>query len=237
MLNQTTLLQNIELDLGYKFTDLEITHEEIMDIIKLRTLPEFSKYYPFQERVRIVKETDKVDGYTNRFYLRTDHEIININRVVGMSTANGLNDIVVGTPSPMASVAPGASLYEMDAYATMQGFTNVSTFQYIHPGMLEVAPNPSMTSYYIVVCNVVHDESLLTIPLNMQDYFRQLAVLDVKAALYLIRNRIVNLQSSLGSIELFIDDLSSARDERRDLIERFSADTIKSSRRKKIFIR
>ena len=237
MLTQTTLLQNIEWDLGYKFTDLEISPEEIMSIIKLRTLPDFSKYFPYQERLRINIDTDKVPGYSNRFYLRTDHEILNINRIVGNSNRNSLNDIVVGTPSPLMSTAGGASLYEMDAYATMTGFTNVQTYQYYHPDMIEFSPNSSLGSYYIVVCNVVHDESLLTIPANMQDYFRQLAVCDVKSSLYLIRNRIANLQSSLGSIELFIDDLSTARDERRELMEKFAASSIKSARRKKLIIR
>ena len=235
MLNQTTLIQNIELDLGYKFTDLEISHEEIMDIVHLRTLPEFSKYFPFQERLRVDPEKDKVPGYTNRFYLRTDHEILNINRIIGNSHKNALSDVVVGTPSPWMSLSGGASLYEMDAYNTMGGFTNVHTYQYIHPGMIEFAPNASAS--YIISCNVVHDKSLITIPSNMQDYFRQLAVLDVKSALYLIRNRIANLQSSLGAIELFIDDLASARDERRDLIERLAASTIKTARRKKVVIR
>ena len=238
MLTQTTLLQNIELDLGYKFTDLELDQDQIMNTIKLRTLPEFSKYYPHQERIQINPETDLVPGFTNRFYLRTDHEIMNINRIVGASARNALNDIIVGTPSPVSgSVGGGSSLYEMDAWMTMTGFSNVDTYQYIHPGMLELAPNGSMSSYFIVVCNVVHDESLLTIPSNMQDYFRQLATLDVKSALYLIRNRIANLQSSLGSLELFIDDLASARDERRELIETLRASTIKSARRKKVIIR
>ena len=232
MLTQTTLLQNIELDLGYKFTDLEITHEEIMDIVTLRTLPEFSKYYPWQVRLRVDKKEDLVPGYTNRFYLRSDHEILNVNRVIGNST-NSIDTITVGTPRPTGS--SGSSLYEADAYATMTGFSNVNTFQYIHPGMIEFAPNSS--SNYIIVCNVVHDKSLITVPLNMQDYFRQLAVLDVKTALYLIRNRIVNLQSTLGSIELFLDDLASARDERRDLIERLANSTIKTARRKKVIIR
>lgn len=237
MLTQTTLLQNIELDLGYKFTDLELDQDQIMDTIKLRTLPEFSKYFPYQERVHINPDTDKVPGYPNRYYLRAKNEIMNINRVVGAASTNALNDIVVGTPSPVAGTSGGASLYEMDAWKTMAGFTNVDTYQYIHPGMIEFAPNPSMSSYYIIVCNVVHDESLLTIPSNLQDHFRQLAVLDVKSALYLIRNRIANLQSSLGSLELFIDDLASARDERRDLIEQFRINTIKSARRKKVIIR
>lgn len=53
MLTQTNVINSIELGLGYRFTDLEITHDEIMEIIKLVTIPEFSKWFPHQERVVI----------------------------------------------------------------------------------------------------------------------------------------------------------------------------------------
>lgn len=235
MLTESSLLQNIELDLGYKYTDLEITHEEIMNIIKLRTLPDFSKYYPYQERIRINSKEDIVEGYVNRYYLKTDNEIMNINRVIG-NARSGFGDIVVGTPNPTSGYGIGGSLIEGDAFATLQGFTNPNTYQYIHPGMIEFTPNFNNADYYLVVCNVVHPSNLTTIPSNMQDHFRTLATLDVKSSLYLIRNRFANLQNNFGSIELFVDELSSARDERKEFIEFLSNNTIKTAHRKKLFI-
>ena len=82
MLNQTTLIRELEMDLGYKFTDLEITHDEIMDIVKIRTLPTFSKYFPYQTRITIDRYKDQVPGYSNRYYLNTDYDIMNVNKLV-----------------------------------------------------------------------------------------------------------------------------------------------------------
>lgn len=82
MMNQTILIRELEMDLGYKFTDLEIEHDEILEIIKIKTLPTFSKYFPYQTRITIDREKDLVPGYSNRYYLKTDSEIMNINRLV-----------------------------------------------------------------------------------------------------------------------------------------------------------
>lgn len=234
MLSQSSLIQNIELDLGFKFTDLEITHDEIMKIIELRTLPEFSKYFPNQERININSERDRVPGYSNRYYIKTEGEVININRVIG-GNRGGLGDIIVGNPGPHASMGSGNFLDRQIA-ADLASQMNPNTWTYHHPSMIEFAPNYMAGNMYIIVCNVIHSKHLTTVPTNMQDYFIRLASCDVRASLYLIRNRFSNLQTSFGSIELFIDDLSSAKDERLELIELFRMNSSKSPSRKRLWI-
>lgn len=233
MLTATHLLQSIELDLGYKFTNLEITHDEIMQIIISRTLPEFSKYFPYQERIRINTQTDLVPEYKNRYFLDSENEIININRLIGPSKSSP-SDIIDGNPNPLTYGS--SNFLERQLIADLSSATNPITFEYHHPGMIEIAPITSMSSSYIIVANVMHPAHLGTIPTNMQDYFRQLASLDVKSALYLLRNRFQNMQTTFGSIELFVDDLSQAMDKREELVSRMQKSSILSSKRKKIFI-
>ena len=44
MLNATTIIRRLEKKLGFRFMDLELSHEEIIENIKDETLKVFSKY-------------------------------------------------------------------------------------------------------------------------------------------------------------------------------------------------
>lgn len=199
------------MDLGYKFTDLEIEHGEILEIIKIKTLPTFSKYFPYQTRITIDREKDLVPGYSNRYYLKTDSEIMNINRLV---TNNAKVD---ASSSGLTGVAmrPGfdyglSNFFERQIQADLASASNPVTFMFYPPNQIEIYPS---FINGLVELNVVHDETLHTIPMNMKEYFMQLALADVKMALYQIRNRFNNMQTSFGTLELFIDDLQTGRDE------------------------
>lgn len=235
MLNQTTLIRELEMDLGYKFTDLEITHDEIMDIVKIRTLPTFSKYFPYQTRITIDRYKDQVPGYSNRYYLNTDYDIMNVNKLV---TNNAKMD-ASGSGLTGVAMRPGydyglSNFFERQIQADLSSASNPITFMWYPPNQIEIYPS-FITG--LVELNVVHDDTLHTIPLNMKEYFVQLALADVKTALYQIRNRFNNMQTSFGSLELFIDDLQTGRDERNDLIEKFKIASMKTARRKKLWIR
>lgn len=67
-LNQTIVLRHIEREMGFMFTDLEIDEKEIIETINMYTIPEFSKYAPHQERIKIT-DSDKVEGYSNIYYI------------------------------------------------------------------------------------------------------------------------------------------------------------------------
>lgn len=235
MMNQTILIRELEMDLGYKFTDLEIEHDEILEIIKIKTLPTFSKYFPYQTRITIDREKDLVPGYSNRYYLKTDSEIMNINRLV---TNNAKVD---ASSSGLTGVAmrPGfdyglSNFFERQTQADLASASNPVTFMFYPPNQIEIYPS---FINGLVELNVVYDETLHTIPMNMKEYFMQLALADVKMALYQIRNRFNNMQTSFGTLELFIDDLQTGRDERNELIEKFKNASIKTARRKKLWIR
>jgi hypothetical protein len=231
----TSLLQFLEWKLGFQFSDLELKHDEIINIIRSYTLPTFSKYFPYQERIPISK-AQLVPNFLNRYFLPTEREVLNINRVVGTGLYGYSDAIIGGTPNPSLSQGGGNPL-DMQMMADMASMVNPTTYQYIHPGMIEFAPNyGSVNNGYIIVANVVHDESLLTIPTNMQEYFMELAECDVKTALYAMRSRFTNLQTSYGALELNLDDLAEGKDRRDDLIERFKNSSLKTGRRKKLFI-
>ena len=232
----TSLIQYLEWKLGFQFNDLELSHDEIMNIVRSYTLPTFSKYFPYQQRYTI-GDNNLVPGYNNRYFLPDTYEIININRIVGANLYGAGDAIIGGSPNPTMMQGMGNPL-DNQIMADLASMINPTTYQYIHPGMIEFAPNFGMNASrnYIVVANVVHDPSLITIPTNMQEYFLELAECDVSTSLYAMRSRFSNLQTSYGALELNLDELSTSRDRRDDLIERFKSSSIKTARRKKLFI-
>ena len=234
MLNQTKVIRYIEMELGFKFTDLEISHEEMIDVIEMRTLPTFSKYFPYQKRHVISRSEDLVKNYRNRYHIKIDEEIINVNKVINVNNRSYVADNVNATPHPAYGQGLGSFLERQVISDLASGSTNPVTWQYYHPHMIEITPN--LGEKILVEMNVVHPTSFITIPTNMEEVFLELASIDVRAALFPMRNRFNNMETTFGTLDLFIESLESARDERKELVERMQGSAGKTGRRKKLWI-
>lgn len=234
MLNQTEVLRHIERELGFLFVDLELSEDDIINTINKYTIPVFSKFAPRQERIK-VNENDLVEGYSNIYYLDTETPIVNINRVIGGDILGHVG-YTGAAMHPSASVAMGNPI-ESQMLADLRGQVSPRTYRFHHPNKLEFLPGNIVSKAGLtVITNSYHPEHLGTIPNNMQEHFLELATYDVKMSLYPLRNRFANLQTTFGSIELFIDDLQSARDERKEFIERLEAKSLFNSDRRKLFL-
>lgn len=235
MISSTELIRYLEKKLGYKFMNIEISHEEILENIRSETLITFSKYFPNQERTRINTKEDLVDGYNNRYYLKTENEIININRLIASTVLgnNVINDMLHPAAQSMLYGDPITRQMEVDMLSTVN---NPTTFAFYPPNKIEIYPVVNVPDSYIIVCNVVHSKNFYTIPINLQDQFFRLALYDTQDLLYHIRNRFSNLQTTFGNIELYLDEYRDANDKRIELLEDFKKNSLKFSRRKKIFI-
>ena len=235
MLTPTAVINYIEKRLGFQFTDIELTHEEILDNIRRDTLVVFSKYFPYQERLTINAKTDLVPGYVNRYFLKCESEILNVNRIIGLGTIG--SDAIAAFVHPAAMSQMMGDPISMQMAADMLSLTkNPITFIYYHPNQVEIAPNYMMSNNYIVMCNTVHHDHFGTIPTLLENEFLQLAYDDTAINLYNIRKRFNNLQTTFGSMDLNLDDLSEAKDHRNDLIEKFQVSALKYGKRKKLII-
>lgn len=235
MLSDTEVIRYIEKKLGFKFKELELDSEEILENIRTDSLVTFSKYFPLQERLIINLESDLVPEYNNMYYLRTDHEIVNVNRIVPSSLfgANAITDLMHPTAAAMMYGDPISRQLDMDL---MSSTKNPITFIFYPPNKVEITPVSSVIQNYIIICNVVHDNSFGTIPVNMQEHFLKLALYDTQDVLYHIRNRFTSIQTTFGNIEFFLSELEGANDNKKELLEEFKKSSILSPRRKKIII-
>jgi len=234
MLNASIIIRRLEKALGFKFMDVELSHDEIIENIKDETLKEFSKFFPYQE-ICVIDPANKVEPYDNRFFLKTQNECIGINRLVGGSLlgANYVTGLLHPIAADMLLGDPISRQLNMD----LMSFTsNPITFKYIEPGMIEIMPVYNNVRSYIVVVNTVHPDTFMTIPVNLEDEFMSYAIADTKAALYPLRGRFSNLQTPYGTMELNLEQFQGAEDEKKQIIEKWRSNSGKNSKRKKMWI-
>lgn len=234
MLNATMIIRRIEKKLGFKFMDLEITHEEIIEDIQDEPLRVFSKYYPYQETV-VIDPNNHVDGFLNRFYLNTENEPIGINRMIGGSLLGA--NYVTGLLHPVAADMLLGDPISRQLNIDLMSFTsNPITFEYIEPGIIEIKPMYNNVKSYVIVVNVVHPKHFGTIPVGLEKEFIQYALYDIQSTLYAQRMRFSNIQTPFGSMELYLDQFSNAEDKKEELEEKFRRYSGKSGKRKKVII-
>lgn len=230
MLNATRLIQYIEAKLGYKFTELEVDHNEILKYIRNFTLPEYSKYFPYIQRIQL-SNCPRAEGFENAFYVVSDLEIIGIEKVL-RSNVDYIDPSIM-TRDNFYTGDP--FLGQMQADAISQVKNPITHRFYNDCNIIELYPTTTMYDNAIILCKCVHADNFATIGIDMEDYFKKLALLDVKSMLYQMRHRFSNLQTVYGEIELFIDDLSDAEEKKEDLLEKFRRNASKGKYRRKIF--
>ena len=234
MLNATIIIRRLEKKLGFRFMDLELSHEEIIENIKDETLRVFSKYFPYQETC-VIDPKDRVEPYENRFYLRTQNECLGINRLIGSSLlgASYVSGLLHPVAADMLLGDPISRQLNMD----LMSFTsNPIVPKYIEPGMIEITPVYNNIRSYIVVVNTVHPDHFGTIPINLEDEFMKYALADTQATLYTMRTRFSSMNTPYGNIELFLDQFQGAEDKKEQIEEKWRINSHKNSTRKKIFI-
>jgi hypothetical protein len=230
MLSSTYIIRFIEKKLGYKFNELEISHEEILENIQEESLITFSKYYPYQV-METIDDSNKVEGTANEYYIETDFEILGVAKLYD----NFSMYVDVGLmPNNIRQMSDPMSRQFMADATSMN--RNPLVYQFNHPNTITVMPALYMLKEAKVKLNCVHPSHFGTIPTNLQDEFLKLALYDTKEALYQIRHRFANLQTAFGSIELFIDDLAEAPDKKVELLENWRKNFAKQSNRKKLYI-
>jgi len=234
MLNATTIIRRLEKNLGFKFMDLEISHDEIIENIKDEPLKVFSKYFPYQETC-VVDPANRVEPYKNRFYVKTQNQCIGVNRLIGSSLLGA--NYVTGLLHPVAADMLLGDPISRQLNIDLLSFTsNPITCKYIEPGMIEVYPYYNNIQSYVLVMNVVHPDHFGTIPINMEDEFMKYARYDTEATLYKMRQRFSSINTPYGNIELFLDNFSSSEDKKEQLEEKWRNNSHKTGNRKKIFI-
>ncbi len=247
MLNKDLVIQYIEMHLGVPFQVLELDRMEINDIIDKFTLPIYSTYFPFYKKVKVTN-SDSVG--LGMYRLDVDEAILGVSKFISMNDSTIFDPNIYETPISVSSnILTNLSNVQSDFTGVgrgrimaefMQDEISINklptTYQFLEPNMVEVFPKNNYSYDWLCEMRTVHPTHLATIPTTQTEDFLKLCLYDVQIALYPIRSRFVNMNTAYGSIELFMEGLQDAKQNRNDLIEKFQGRFLKSGNRKKVFV-
>lgn len=227
-MNPSMVLQSIEKNLGATFQVLELSNEDILDIVVNETIPTFSLYYPFYTLIQIDPYKDAVPNRFNTFYIKTDLDIIGVSKIMAENyMGNG------GLPMAFYDSDPVNRQMTADV-ASM--YLQPITFDFEEPNIVSVYPKTQLMGKFMLEIKTVHPSHMATIPLALRSDFLEMALYDVRIALYPIRHKFQTINTTFGSIELFMDKLESAQDDKKTLMDKWRSNFSKSSKRRKMFI-
>jgi hypothetical protein len=226
--NPSMILQYIELNLGASLQILELSQEEIMNIVYSQTLYTYSYYFPYYTLLEIDPANDKVPNRFNTYYIKTDYEVIGVSKLLAENYMGNS-----GLPLAYYDSDPVNRQLTADV-ASM--FLQPITFQYEPPNIISVFPKTQLMGVFTVQLKVVHPKHLATISLPMSNEFMELALYDVRIALYPIRERFKTINTTFGNVELFMDSLDSAWQDKNQLLEKWKSNFLKAPEKRKMFI-
>lgn len=227
-INPSSILQYIEMSLGASLQVLELTVDEIMDIINTQSIPTFSLYYPYLKLIEINSKEDAVPGRFNTFYIKTDLEIVGVSKLLAENYMG-----ISGVPMSMYDSDPINRQITADITSM---YIQPLTFAYETPNIVSVFPKTMLLGKFAVEIKTVHPTHMATINRNLIGEFKKLCLYDIQIALYPIRQRFATINTTFGSIELFMEGLQEATNNRSELLDKWRENFFKNSRKRKIYL-
>jgi hypothetical protein len=226
MLTQSEVLRFVKTNLAFPHMFLELSDQDILDYITDNTRKTFSHYFPqkIKTPLNLELEANKVPGRGNEFYI-TDPQGLEIYSVIEIYTNSG--DLYIQGHPPMGPLSHG-DLREWALQVEMAGqlkmFSSFDmTFEFTHPNIIRISPLNS--SYGTVTIEYEREQppDLSGIPNDIQKYFKELALADIKIVIGTIRKRYAggNLRTPFGDIPIDGDIKEEGQNEKDKLIDLF----------------
>lgn len=233
-LNTTTLIKWLGLELGITHSFLEVSTEFMLEVIRLQTLPEFSKYYPalFRFTLDTTDPSTRLEGKKGAF--RIPISIMEPKRIIGVSKL--INDVVYGTREGFL-YGQDINVLDRQIRADIASVASLPiTYRYFPPNIVEVYPHNLYLRKFLLEIKVSHDPNFFTIPKSMVSEFMKLALVDVKRALYNIRKNFPSISTAFGSLEFDMDSVQGMDDKRAEILEVWAAQYYKAAGRRRMWV-
>ena len=229
-MNISKMITRMKLELGIYTIALPIDNLDKMmeDIIKDISLPVFSQFFPYTERMYIdlhtwertehmaTYDTFLIPEFTNRKLLYVKDVNYDDRSLSGMGYWGG------GVPYVNGNLIHQTMLSNAAGHLVSTMLPKL-TFQFVHPRTLYIY-NLIASNNVVIDLAFEHDKSLQSIPPTAEESFYQFAILDIKIGLYALVKHYNEIQTAYGSINLNISDWENAASERKEMIDRFTND-------------
>ena len=233
MLTLSYVLNRLKARMGAKIRRLEITDEQLINLIKTETLPTFSIYFPYLHTIKINLSTDRVNGFSNRFFLRSDLPFNNPTRLYP-EVSNLVSSGQFGSHGNSCLSSSAMDAISLQSAMDVQSFFNVPvTFHFHPPAQITIDP---VSVGGVINCdvNAVHPD-VATIHNNLREEFMKLAEYDMKIDILGQRNFFSSVGTVFGEMELNLSALESAVDLREELLLKFDEKHFLNSSAQKIW--
>jgi len=223
----TIVLRYLNRMLGTVLQELEINEEEMMRVVFQESLPTYSKFFPYKF-ASYVTEDNLIPNFTNLYKLPKSDRL----EIIGIHKLFVSNMTQFGSTMIPLSYNPFETQIFND-YVSMT--VTPTTWRYIAPDELEIFPKVVGYQQATLEVKAIHPQHLRTVPMNMRDEFLKLCLYDVLLSLYPLRHRFETLTTPYGTIAPFMEMVDSAKEDKRELLERWNSLLLKSADAKRIF--
>ena len=226
-MNMSELITSIKMDLGIYTIALpfENANQVLEDVIKIKTIKTFSIYQPTYQTfmfnlsdLSCIRKTDGCSTYILPDIFKT-RELLFV-RNIEYAETNFIAADVYGVNTRIGSLTHQNMLANANSKLVSALIPKV-TFHYRHPREVDL--------YNVMNSNVLrfelafkHDDNLGSIPETCWESFSKLATLDIKKFLYNTLKHYDQIDTAYGTINLKMDDWSSAEADREQLLEQWA---------------
>ncbi len=227
----SNLLDYVKLNLGAKTQAFELSDEDMIDIFRDHTIPEFSKYIPLIKYYRVTADENLVSENPTYIYQFKNfcYKIMKINNVIGSAS---LQDMDL-----MYMQAGRQSSYDVSEFLMSANYSHMSaiaiapqSWRFFAPDKIEVMRTSDamhLNHDFITELACIHDNPT-TINPDMYSYLRDLAVADIMIFVGRIRSRFESFTSPYGEIQVssrsWVDEGSQLREKTLESLKNLPPD-------------
>jgi len=225
----TDCLRYINRRLGTMRQEIELTDDEMMEIVLNESLVTYSKFFPYRYRMLITAKDSIGGGYSNTYLIPNEDrlEIFGIHRVY-LDNVNQFG----GTVLPIVN-DPFTSQLLNDYLSSV---ITPTTFEFQPPNIVTIRPKIEIAGSAMLEVKAVHPKHLKTIGIEMRDEFYKLAYYDILQSLYPLRHRFESLNTPFGVIQPFLEEIDQAEANRRELLDSWRENMLRQANVKKLWI-
>jgi len=215
------LLDYIKGELGAPVIQIELTDDQIMDIIKMHTLPMISRYFPLTRYYFLTENENCVQHNPTRIYKIKNfpYKILKIERIIAKPNIIDYNQNIA------VALFAGDITNVLAANNMMQSKTVVmadDSYIFRPPNTIELIKSDNNFHNYndfIAELACVHDNPT-TLDADGYDYLKDLSLAEIKIRLGAIREKFQNFSTPVGQVQLQSTELKQeGKQEKRDILE------------------
>ncbi len=201
----SNLLDYVKLNLGASTNAFEFSDEEMIDIFREHTIPEFSKYIPLIRYYRMTYDENLVTESPTFLYQFKNfcYKIMKVNNVIGTATLMDM-DLLYMQAGRQTSYDVSEFLMSANYAHMAQIAVPPQTWRFFAPDKIEVMHSSDTMSFnYDFICELacIH-ENPTTVNPDMYNFLRDLALSDIMIFVGRVRSKFESFTSPYGEVQV-----------------------------------